>query len=546
MLKHHQIFLASSAVILGMSFSMSSALAAKPVNLKFQSASVLQSFNNVNQIGLKEVNATTDFTQVTNVRMKQTYAGYPVWGGDVIVHIPQSDKTSLHDVMANSKGTVSGVMYQDLDKDLQKTPALVFTAGQASKALEQAIHMYQKKSGIKAPATEAKSDLMVYVDKNNHARWAFLVSFLIETQKSVPAMPTYIMDAETLNVYGEWNNIQTEQDAFGGGFGGNKKAGKWSYDGIGENLPKLNIKRAALKRTCYFQNSDVTVKDLRTNVLGPAQYQCAFPNVLHNFVFWNGASDAVNGAYSPNNDALFAGRVIQDMYKKWYSVPALLDQAGKPLMLTMNVHISNYQNAFFSPATMQMYFGDGADVLYPLVSLGVGAHEISHGFTEQHSKLVYSEQSGGLNEAYSDMAAQAAEFYAYGSNSWEIGSEIFKANRSLRYMDEPTKDCQGSTPGDNCSISHMKDYNDSIDVHYTSGIFNKAFYLLGTSEGWDTKKAFDVMVKANMAYWRPNVDFNNAANCVLKAAEDLNYDGQAVVDAFAKVGVTGINVDNCY
>ena len=53
-------------------------------------------------------------------------------------------------------------------------------------------------------------------------------------------------------------------------------------------------------------------------------------------------------------------------------------------------------------------------------------------------------QSGGMNEAFSDMAAQAAEVYAYGvgKNSWQIGPEIFKEkNKALRYMDMPSKDC---------------------------------------------------------------------------------------------------------
>ena len=194
-----------------------------------------------------------------------------------------------------------------------------------------------------------------------------------------------------------------------------------------------------------------------------------------------------------------------------------------------------------------MTFGDGIEVFYPLTSLGVAAHEVSHGFTEQHSNLAYYTQSGGLNESFSDMAAQAAEFYSTKKNSWEIGPEIFKEdNQALRYMDEPTKDCpKGRSPGQHCSINHMSQYNESLDVHYSSGIFNKVFYLLGTAKGWDTKKAFDVMVKANMAYWTPTIDFYNAANCVLKAAKDLNYSQAVVKKAFSDVGIWGINVNNC-
>ena len=55
-----------------------------------------------------------------------------------------------------------------------------------------------------------------------------------------------------------------------------------------------------------------------------------------------------------------------------------------------------------------MTFGDGASTFYPLVSLDVASHEVSHGFTSQNSNLTYSGQSGGINEAYSDMASAKA------------------------------------------------------------------------------------------------------------------------------------------
>jgi Zn-dependent metalloprotease len=176
-----------------------------------------------------------------------------------------------------------------------------------------------------------------------------------------------------------------------------------------------------------------------------------------------------------------------------------------------------------------MYYGDGLNTFYPLTSLGVGAHEISHGFTSQHSNLTYEKQSGGLNESFSDMAAQAAEFYSTGHNTWEIGPEIFKANGALRYMADPSKDGH--------SIGNAKDYNDSLNVHYTSGVFNKLFYLLGTTKDWDTRKAFDVMVNANMHYWTASSTFADAACGAVKAAKDLHYDVAAVTDASNGVGI---------
>ena len=188
----------------------------------------------------------------------------------------------------------------------------------------------------------------------------------------------------------------------------------------------------------------------------------------------------------------------------------------------------------FFPLTMQMYFGDGVKLFYPLTSLGVGAHELSHGFTSQHSNLTYEKQSGGLNESYSDMAAQAAEFYALGKNSWQIGPEIVKGKGALRYMDDPTKDGK--------SIAHVDDYTDDLNVHYSSGVFNKVYYTLGTSKNWDPRKAFDVMVKANTDYWNANSTFADAACGVMHATEDYGYSTDAVINAF---NVVGIDVSSC-
>ena len=56
-------------------------------------------------------------------------------------------------------------------------------------------------------------------------------------------------------------------------------------------------------------------------------------------------------------------------------------------------------------------------------------------------------------------------------------------------MTDPTRD--------NISIAHVSDYCPGIDVHHSMGVFNKAFYLLSTTEGWSVKKAFEVFLIAS-------------------------------------------------
>jgi hypothetical protein len=195
----------------------------------------------------------------------------------------------------------------------------------------------------------------------------------------------------------------------------------------------------------------------------------------------------------------------------------------------MKVHYgTNYQNAFWDGSSMT--FGDGGSTFYPLVSLDVSAHEVSHGFTQQHSNLTYAGQSGGINEAYSDIAGEAAEFYMRGSNDFKVGAEIFKGSGALRYMNTPTLD--------GASIDNAADYYDGLDVHHSSGVYNKAFYLLATTAGWSTVKAFQVFGRANALYWTADNTFNEAECGVETAATDLGYNTADVTAAFAAVGVT--------
>lgn len=533
----------------------SSVFAAEPLNLNHQPASVLKSFMpskiataTMQQSSLKEISSDVDFNKTKHIRVQQTYAGYPVWGGDAVVHVPNGENATLFSL--NSATTMNGMMFQGLESDLHRAPAYVTGAVQEDKAFQQAVQLHQKKSGVSQfDAKTAKKSLMVYIDKDKKAHWAYFITFASYAKDGTPAVPTYILDATNFAVYEEWDNIQALEKVQAGGFGGNGKTNRIVYDGLTGNFPVLNAKREGLTKTCTLENDAVQVKDHNhKNIWGDgevAKFKCESQDKDHNNLYWSGDVDATNGAYSPANDALYIGQVIKEMYQKWYNLPALTFLKMFPLQLKLNVHVKDMlgqpmENAFFHPLFMQMFFGDGQKRFYPLTSLGVGAHEISHGFTSQHSNLTYEKQSGGLNEAFSDMAAQAAEFYSTGHNTWQIGPEIFKGEGALRYMDDPTRDGH--------SIGHVKDYNDGLNVHYTSGVFNKAFYLLGTAPGWDAHKAFDVMVQANMYYWTANTTFEEAACGVVKATNDYNnkgknqYDMNAVKNAMNGVG---IDVSHC-
>ncbi|MEW1722147.1 M4 family metallopeptidase [Streptomyces sp. NPDC093109] len=144
---------------------------------------------------------------------------------------------------------------------------------------------------------------------------------------------------------------------------------------------------------------------------------------------------------------------------------------------------SSYVNAFWSDSCFCMTYGDGASNTHPLTSIDVAAHEMTHGVTAATANLTYSGESGGLNEATSDILATAVEFYAANSaapGNYLIGEQIdINGNGTpLRYQDKPSKD--------GASRDYWSSTLGNVDVHYSSGPANHFFYLLSEGSGAKT------------------------------------------------------------
>ena len=430
---------------------------------------------------------TSNNGEVTR-RYQQTYKGIPVIGDTVSLTFNNGMLKKAH-----------GAAVYNIDEDL---------ADVSAKLTKKDAILKGSKTGIAAKSVGLKkhneqSRLAIWVDDQNKAHLVYEVSYV--TYGNSPSRPYQIIDANTGEVLLSYDNLQ---HANATGPGGNLKTGKYIY---GTDFDSLDVSQSG--NTCTMNNANVRTINLNGGTSGSS---------AHSFTCPENTVKEINGAYSPLNDAHFFGNVIFNMYNDWVGTAPLSFQ------LQMRVHYSsNYENAFWDGSAMT--FGDGQNTFYPLVSLDVSAHEVSHGFTEQNSGLIYNGKPGGLNEAFSDMAGEAAEFYMKGSNDWLVGKDIFKGNGALRYMNNPTQDGR--------SIDNQSNYYSGMDVHYSSGVYNKAFYNLATTPGWDTQKAFIVMARANQLYWSAGVGWDLAGNGVMDAACDLNYDPNDVKAALAAVGV---------
>jgi vibriolysin len=444
---------------------------------------------------LKFVREITDFNRVTHKRFQQSLDGIPVWGIETIVSL------DANGIVVN----LNGDMVLDARNDVKSIPAKLDPLAALRKM--QKNHKNQDLGAVWQFRNETKGTF-IWVDAKDKAHLCYVVSYFADTECGNPSRPIFFIDVKTGKVIHSFDSLAYAYD--GTGPGGNQKIGQYTY---GSTYPKFGV--AINGSTCTMNYADCKTVDLNHGTSGttPFSYTC-----------YNNTHESINGGYCPMNDAQYFGQQIYNMYQAWYSLPVL------PFQLMMRCHYSNnYENAFWDGSSMT--FGDGYSTFYPLVCLDVSAHEVSHGFTENHSNLTYSSQSGGINESYSDMAGEAAKYYMRGTNDFKVGYDIFKSpTGALRYMYDP--------PLDGNSIDHVSEYYEGLDVHYSSGIFNKAFYLIATSSGWTTRMAFDIFTKANTTYWTASTNFQQGAEGAKQAAIDYGYNCTAVKDAFAVVGIT--------
>ena len=221
-----------------------------------------------------------------------------------------------------------------------------------------------------------------------------------------------------------------------------------------------------------------------------------------------------------------------DCYNGMYGRDSF-DNAGAKLI--SSVHYSNnYVNAFWDGT--QMVYGDGDNVnsISLAISMDVTAHELTHAVTERTSNLIYSGESGGLNEAMSDIFGNTCEWYRdnngniagpTSANNYLVGDDIWLADPALRYMADPALD--------GASLDFWTSSAGNVDVHYSSGIANLAYYLLaegGTHPrgkstnvvtGIGIHDAGQIFYRANTVYLTASSSFADARAATAHAATDL-------------------------
>ncbi|WNZ06816.1 M4 family metallopeptidase [Streptomyces sp. 11x1] len=376
-----------------------------------------------------------DADGTTHTRYERTYAGLPVLGGDLVVHAAKSGA-----VESVTRAYKPELKVSDLSPEVSRATAE-----------KQALAAAKEEGSTKTAPDSSRKVVWAAKGKPTLAYETVVSGF---QHDDTPSELHVITDAQTGKKLFEYEAVHTGtgNTRYSGTVTlGTSQSGS-SYtltDADRGNHRTYNLNRGSSGTGTLFSGPDDIWGDGTTGNLETA------------------------GA-----DAHYGAALTWDYYKNVHGRNGLRNDGVAPYS---RVHYgNNYVNAFWQDSCFCMTYGDGSGNANPLTSIDVAAHEMTHGLTSVTANLVYSGESGGLNEATSDIFAAAVEFAAGNTNDvgdYLVGEkiDINGDGTPLRYMDRPSKD--GS------SRDYWSSTLGNIDVHYSSGPANHWYYLASEGSG---------------------------------------------------------------
>ncbi|OIK07108.1 M4 family metallopeptidase [Streptomyces monashensis] len=453
-----------------------------------------------------------DVDGTVHTRYERTYAGLPVLGGDLVVHTAESGRTE-----GVTKATKAAIKVASLTPRI--TPA---------KAAQQAVSAARTLGSAKS-STDGARKVIWAANGTPVLAYETIVGGLQDD--GTPNQLHVITDAATGKKLFEYQGIE-------------------NATGTGKTLYSGTVSLTTTQSGSSYNLTDASRGGHKTYNL--ARKTSGTGTLVSNSTntFGTGTASTSSSDQTAAADAAYGAQETWDYYKNVFGRSGIKND-GKAAY--SRVHYgSSYVNAFWDDSCFCMTYGDGQGNADPLTSLDVAGHEMTHGVTANTAGLDYSGESGGLNEATSDiLGGVGVEFYA--NNAKDPGDYLIgeKININgdgtpLRYMDKPSKD-GGSADSWSSSVGNL-------DVHYSSGVANHFFYLLSEGSGAKTvngvsydsptsngskvtgigrDKALQIWYKALTTYFTSTTDYKAARAGTLSAAKDLYGSGSTEYNTVA-------------
>ncbi|GAA2197197.1 MULTISPECIES: M4 family metallopeptidase [Streptomyces] len=452
-----------------------------------------------------------DIDGTLHTRYERTYAGLPVLGGDLIVHTAKSGKTQ-----GVTKASKSAIKVASLKPQIT-----------AAKAEQQAVSAAKSLGSSKSAADGARKVIWAGSGKPVLAYETVVGGF---QDDGTPNQLHVITDAATGKKLFEYQGIE-------------------NATGTGKSLYSGTVNLTTTLSGSTYQLYDTSRGGHKTYNLARKTSGTGTLFTDADNVWGTGVASSSSTDQTAAVDAAYGAQVTWDFYKNTFGRSGIKNNG---VAAYSRVHYGNaYVNAFWDDSCFCMTYGDGSGNTHPLTSLDVAGHEMSHGVTSNTAGLNYSGESGGLNEATSDIFGTGVEFYAGNANDtgdYLIGEEIDinGDGTPLRYMDKPSKD--------GASADYWSSSVGGKDVHYSSGVANHFFYLLAEGSGSKTingvtynsptyngaavtgigrTKALQIWYKALTTYMTSTTNYKAARTATLNAASALYGSGSTEYNAVA-------------
>ncbi|MFG2935977.1 M4 family metallopeptidase [Streptomyces sp. NPDC048282] len=458
-----------------------------------------------------------------HVRYDRTYRQLPVLGGDFVVHLKPNG--SYRGADRATRGEIS--------------LASVVPNISAPKAADLAVNALRAANlGDALKQVRAKPQLVVDA-LHGTPKLAWRTNAVGKDSLGNPVARTVLTDARTGARIDAWDSIETAT-------------------GDGQSLYSGTVPLQTTQSGSSYNLTDPTRGNTFTGDAANKTDLCIFgicisraPNTVFTDADNHWGTGATSDRASAAVDAQYGTNETWDYYKNVHGRNGI---AGDGKGSYNRVHYGNsYNNAFWDDSCFCMTYGDGDGTTFgPLVALDVAGHEMTHGVTSKTAALTYSGESGGLNEATSDILGTLVEWYANNSSDpgdYLIGEKIVRSGfgkTALRYMDQPSKD--GS------SADYWSSSVGNLDVHYSSGVANHFAYLLAEGSGAKTingvsynsptyngstvtgigrDKLGAIWYRALTVYMTSSTNYAGARTATLNAAKDLYGAGSAEYNAVA-------------
>ncbi|NOQ25922.1 MAG: T9SS type A sorting domain-containing protein [Bacteroidales bacterium] len=489
---------------------------------KSETKAVLSNLLNMtNNDKYKTMKSEKDQIGYTHEKFQQYFKGIKVINGIYIVH-------SRNEVIESVNGDYK------LINDINVTPSVSST-----QAIENAKAFINAKVYMKEDkATDSKPELVI-VEHNfgKHPKdvHAMVLAYRVDIYATQPLSRDYVYVSAHTGEIVHVNAILVTAVETGSAdtrYSGTKSITTDSYNGS-YRLRDYSRGNGIITYNCNESTSYTSAVDFTdaNNTWTAAEYDNA---------------DKDNGAL----DAHWAGMVTYDYFKNIHSRNSF---DGNNALIKTYVHFDDsYDNAYWNGSVFT--FGDGTDFDI-LTSLDVFGHEFGHAVCSYTADLNYENESGALNEAFSDIWGCVIEYYnAPTKDTWLMGEDLGSALRSLE--DPKSKGLPDTYMGTNWyPLAASPDrYNDYGGVHYNNGPFCHWFYLIseggsGTNDNNDSysvtaigiEKAEKIAYRVESVYMTSTSNYASARTYSIQAAQDLyGVDSQeeiSVTNAMYAVGV---------